>query len=200
MCFLFLAFDAISFSLKWCSSKGYKETTIFHLPSLFIPICRHFLRRHAWHWFRWALSTMHRPVPAWHLFMFVFIFITKKEKKNWRKKSIITLGIDDKINRKGNSSRNRKNTHEKNKIQFWIEISVYKWIKASLQSNPKSANIKFAFWLEKLSEQFGLLDGFGRQNSNATWIHSVYSLFFMVFFFRPFCRQKCWIWFHSDKG
>lgn len=37
------------------------------LPSLFMPICRHFLSRHAWHWFRWALSTTHRPVPAWHL-------------------------------------------------------------------------------------------------------------------------------------
>lgn len=37
------------------------------LPSLFMPICKHFFSRHAWHWFRWALSTMHRPVPAWHL-------------------------------------------------------------------------------------------------------------------------------------
>jgi len=38
-----------------------------HWPSLFIPICRHFLRRHAWHWLRCDLSTVHIPVPAWHL-------------------------------------------------------------------------------------------------------------------------------------
>lgn len=38
-----------------------------NLPSLFIPICMHFFKRHAWHWFRCALSTTHRPVPAWHL-------------------------------------------------------------------------------------------------------------------------------------
>jgi len=36
-------------------------------PSLFMPMFRHFLRRQAWHWFLWALSTMHVPVPAWHL-------------------------------------------------------------------------------------------------------------------------------------
>lgn len=38
-----------------------------HLPSLFMPACRHFFSRHAWHWLRWALSTGHMPVPAWHL-------------------------------------------------------------------------------------------------------------------------------------
>lgn len=36
-------------------------------PSLFIPICMHFFKRHAWHWLRCALSTTHLPVPAWHL-------------------------------------------------------------------------------------------------------------------------------------
>jgi hypothetical protein len=36
-------------------------------PSLFIPIVMHFFNRQAWHWFRWALSTTQRPVPAWHL-------------------------------------------------------------------------------------------------------------------------------------
>lgn len=36
-------------------------------PSLFMPACRHFFSRHAWHWLRWALSTGHMPVPAWHL-------------------------------------------------------------------------------------------------------------------------------------
>lgn len=44
-----------------------KKHNSVRLPSLFIPICRHFLSRHAWHWFRCALSTIHRPVPAWHL-------------------------------------------------------------------------------------------------------------------------------------
>lgn len=38
-----------------------------HLPSLFMPACKHFISRHAWHWLRWALSTGHMPVPAWHL-------------------------------------------------------------------------------------------------------------------------------------
>lgn len=46
-----------------------------HLPSLFIPICKHFLSLHAWHWFLCALSTIHLPVPAWHLKN-----ISKKEK------------------------------------------------------------------------------------------------------------------------
>lgn len=32
-----------------------------------MPACRHFFSRQAWHWFRWALSTGHMPVPAWHL-------------------------------------------------------------------------------------------------------------------------------------
>lgn len=36
-------------------------------PSLFMPACRHFLSRQAWHWLRCALSTGHSPVPAWHL-------------------------------------------------------------------------------------------------------------------------------------
>lgn len=36
-------------------------------PSLFMPMVMHFLSRQAWHWFRCALSTIHRPVPAWHL-------------------------------------------------------------------------------------------------------------------------------------
>lgn len=40
---------------------------ILNLPSLFIPICKHFFKRHAWHWFLCALSTTQRPVPAWHL-------------------------------------------------------------------------------------------------------------------------------------
>ena len=37
------------------------------VPSLFMPIWRHFLSRHAWHWFRWALSMTQVPFPAWHL-------------------------------------------------------------------------------------------------------------------------------------
>ena len=36
-------------------------------PSLFMPACRHFFSRQAWHWLRCALSTGHSPVPAWHL-------------------------------------------------------------------------------------------------------------------------------------
>lgn len=32
-----------------------------------MPACRHFFSLQAWHWFRWALSTGHIPVPAWHL-------------------------------------------------------------------------------------------------------------------------------------
>lgn len=47
------------FSHYWCISVV--------SPSLFMPACRHFFNRHAWHWFRWALSTGHIPVPAWHL-------------------------------------------------------------------------------------------------------------------------------------
>ena len=39
----------------------------WNLPSLFMPIVRHFLSLQAWHWFRWALSIMQLPVPAWHL-------------------------------------------------------------------------------------------------------------------------------------
>ena len=37
------------------------------LPSLFIPMVRHFLSLQAWHWFLWALSMTQLPVPAWHL-------------------------------------------------------------------------------------------------------------------------------------
>lgn len=37
------------------------------LPSWFIPACRHFFSRQAWHWFLWALSTGHIPAPTWHL-------------------------------------------------------------------------------------------------------------------------------------
>lgn len=32
-----------------------------------MPACRHFFSLQAWHWLRWALSTGHKPVPAWHL-------------------------------------------------------------------------------------------------------------------------------------
>lgn len=32
-----------------------------------MPACRHFFSLQAWHWLRWALSTGHMPVPAWHL-------------------------------------------------------------------------------------------------------------------------------------
>lgn len=60
-------------------ARRFFDETLQHLPSLFIPICRHFLRRQAWHWFRCALSTMHRPVPAWHLFDKLS---GKKKKKN----------------------------------------------------------------------------------------------------------------------
>lgn len=60
-------------NIGWLSFFFFFEThkyiyaVYIHLPSLFIPIWRHFLRRHAWHWLRWALSTTQRPVPAWHL-------------------------------------------------------------------------------------------------------------------------------------
>jgi hypothetical protein len=47
--------------------KGMRHQVPVSLPSLFMPICRHFLSRQAWHWFLCALSTMQRPVPAWHL-------------------------------------------------------------------------------------------------------------------------------------
>lgn len=43
--------------------KGYSII----LPSLFIPVSKHFFNLQAWHWLRWALSTTHIPVPAWHL-------------------------------------------------------------------------------------------------------------------------------------
>lgn len=36
-------------------------------PSWFMPACRHFFSRQAWHWFRWALSTGQSPAPTWHL-------------------------------------------------------------------------------------------------------------------------------------
>jgi hypothetical protein len=35
-----------------------------HLPSWFMPACRHFFNRQAWHWLRWALSTGHIPAPT----------------------------------------------------------------------------------------------------------------------------------------
>ena len=38
-----------------------------HSPSLFMPACKHLCSLQAWHWFRWALSTTHVPVPVWHL-------------------------------------------------------------------------------------------------------------------------------------
>jgi len=38
-----------------------------HSPSWFMPACKHFFSRQAWHWFRWALSTGHIPAPTWHL-------------------------------------------------------------------------------------------------------------------------------------
>lgn len=86
-----------SFSVRWClfdtinfiafSAPPYSEIIYLliqvfkeqfdcnvchiNLPSLFIPIWRHFFNLHAWHWFRCALSTMHRPVPAWHLQLYV---------------------------------------------------------------------------------------------------------------------------------
>jgi hypothetical protein len=52
--------------LKWQVKIIFNAWSLI-LPSLFMPICRHFFRRQAWHWFRCALSTMQRPVPAWHL-------------------------------------------------------------------------------------------------------------------------------------
>lgn len=47
--------------------KGSRSLWVTHLPSLFMPICKHFLRRQAWHWFRCCLSIVQFPVPAWHL-------------------------------------------------------------------------------------------------------------------------------------
>lgn len=47
---------------------------LVYSPSLFIPICKHFFNRHAWHWFLWALSTTQRPVPAWHLWEIKGVF------------------------------------------------------------------------------------------------------------------------------
>lgn len=86
------------FSVSTISNNGQsrkikrKKEKKHHLPSLFMPICRHFLSRQAWHWFRCALSTIHRPVPAWHL---VFIHFVSSEahgnlKEIHKKKQIKT--------------------------------------------------------------------------------------------------------------
>lgn len=55
---------------------------IYYIPSLFIPICMHFFKRHAWHWFLCALSTTHLPVPAWHLKpKYIHTYILSKYRK-----------------------------------------------------------------------------------------------------------------------
>ena len=55
------------------------ETNLLYSPSLFMPICRHFLSLQAWHWLRCALSMVHAPFPAWHLIMNQ-IYFTKTQK------------------------------------------------------------------------------------------------------------------------
>lgn len=67
---LFLNFISMFFNIFEISRRKqilYLFVFLVYLPSLFIPICKHFFNRHAWHWFLWALSTTQRPVPAWHL-------------------------------------------------------------------------------------------------------------------------------------
>lgn len=66
-----LLFSHLFWVVNWTRIEGERQIIWKweekHSPSLFMPICRHFFSRHAWHWLRCALSTMHRPVPAWHL-------------------------------------------------------------------------------------------------------------------------------------
>lgn len=110
-----------------------------HLPSLFIPICRHFLSLHAWHWFRCALSTTHRPVPAWHL----FDKWQKKKKKTQKRK---------KISCAKNWWQNKISEQKNNPPQmasFGVQV-----IQDSLQSNRNTAAIKFAFWLENRAKVY----------------------------------------------
>lgn len=56
--------------VQWIYFFLFQKSYYKHLPSLFMPIWRHFFSLQAWHWFLWALSTKHMPVPAWHLIFF----------------------------------------------------------------------------------------------------------------------------------
>lgn len=61
------AFDGTRRIKNKLGKKNIGDTQLVNSPSLFIPMARHFFSLHAWHWFLCALSTMQRPVPAWHL-------------------------------------------------------------------------------------------------------------------------------------
>lgn len=130
-----------------------------YLPSLFMPICRHFLSRQAWHWFRCALSTIQRPVPAWHLVVSPY----ENWKRKRKKKQIKTWDWWQNKAESNNNYNLKRRRYIKKK-----QVGVYKWFEWVFNQIRKApaSNLHFD-WKKprkKLSENFGFLHGKKAQN------------------------------------